>query len=207
MTLWMRNQPSAHGVHGEPSGGDMGRTHASVSLTALLIAACQPISPPNPGAPSPVSSALPSATPTLSPLPVTSPTPASAPVTLPQPTPTPSGIRAVCVEDSRATVYGKVADQAGNLLDGVRITGRVSGALFSNGSDVLAVSSQLGSWGLDGSPIGAKVMIQATLPGYGTQLIEYRPGGNSIDGRTFDRCREAGQVPRLNFLVIFLPKT
>ncbi|MBC7543562.1 MAG: Ig-like domain-containing protein [Candidatus Sericytochromatia bacterium] len=136
----------------------------SATLSAALLAGC-PSSTPSavtPTAkPSGTASTAPSGTPTAAP--TGTPTSGSD---VPGATPTPSGLPSTPDTSSRATIQGVVVDDKGVRLDGVTVTGKVLGAgTFSNGSDTLTVTTQVGSYALNGAPTGSTILITASKVG------------------------------------------
>jgi hypothetical protein len=131
------------------------------SATACALAACPAATPTatsGQAAPSAMpSSPGPGAAAPASPL---APAPAGA-------TAAPTAIPSTPDTSSRATIQGIVFDSAGQRVDGAVVTGKVLGAgTFANGSDTLSVTTQQGSYALNGAPTGQTVLVTITKDGF-----------------------------------------
>jgi hypothetical protein len=158
----------------------------AATMSVAVVAGC-PSTPTQPtpsgsasATPSGTPSTTPSGTPTspASPAPGSDVTPSAAPTSLPS-TPDTS---------SRATIQGIVFDDLGSRLDGVTVTGKVLGSgTFANGSDTLSVSTQIGSYSLNGAPTGATIMITASKAGMTTRQQTIVPLSNLQGDTTLNR--------------------
>jgi hypothetical protein len=81
-----------------------------------------------------------------------------------------------------------VFDDLGSRLDGVTVTGKVLGSgTFANGSDELSVSTQIGSYALNGAPTGATILVTATKQGMTTRQQTIVPLANLQGNTTLNR--------------------
>ena len=159
----------------------------AATLSVSVLAGCPsgtpgvvtPSGSPNPSAvPTATASTTPSGTPTGTPANPSATAASAAPSALPS-TPDTS---------SRATIQGIVFDDLGSRLDGVTVVGKVLGSgTFSNGSDALSVSTQIGSYALNGAPTGATILITATKAGMTTRQQTIVPLSNLQGNTTLNR--------------------
>jgi hypothetical protein len=152
-------------------------------MSVAVLAGC-PGTPTTP-TPSGSASAKPS-TPASTPASGTPSAPASGATGTPSVAPT--GLPSTPDTSSRATIQGVVFDDLGSRLDGVTVTGKVLGSgTFANGSDTLSVSTQIGSYSLNGAPTGATIMITATKQGMTTRQQTIVPLSNLQGDTTLNR--------------------
>jgi hypothetical protein len=154
----------------------LGRSRAGVvvsSATAFLIAGC----PGSPTTPTAAPSANP-AGPAASASPISG-APASATPAPGATNATPTAIPSTPDTSSRATIQGTIFDSQGNRVDAATVVGKILGAgTFANGSDTLTVTTQLGSFALNGAPTGATVLVTVTKEGFATRQQTIVPLAN-----------------------------
>ena len=130
---------------------------------------------------------------------------------LPSPshTPTPTYTPPPCVLKN-VVILGRVTDPNGNGIADARITGTIldAGRLFANGSDSLTVTNQIGTYYLNGAPIGVQMRITVDVPGSPQQQTLIRTVANSSSD---DMCELPSPLPsaaaalkRIDF--VFPPK-
>ena len=137
----------------------------------------------------PTASAKPSSTPSGSATGAPSAPPSGSPMPAPSgATPAPSSLPSTPDTSSRATIQGVVFDANGVRLDGVTVTGQVLGSgTFANGSDVLTVTTQAGSYALNGAPTGATILVTASKAGLSARRQTIVPLSNLQGDTTLNR--------------------
>ncbi|MBC7541450.1 MAG: Ig-like domain-containing protein [Candidatus Sericytochromatia bacterium] len=165
----------------------------AATLSVAVLAGCpatNPVATPS-TRPSGSVSATPTGTPTVTPTGMPTGTGSGTPSGAPSATPTPSTLPSTPDTSSRATIQGVVFDDLGSRLDGVTVTGKLLGAgTFSNGSDTLVVTTQIGSYALNGAPTGSTILVTAGKAGFTTRQQTIVPlsnlqGNTTINNVTF----------------------
>jgi hypothetical protein len=157
---------------------------AAATLSVAVLAGC-------PGTPTTVT---PSGTPSTKPSTPASGAPASGTPASPAspasgasaatPSAAPTAIPSTPDTSSRATIQGIVFDDQDQRLSDVTVTGKILGAgTFANGSDTLSVSTQVGSYALNGAPTGQTILITAGKNGLTTRQQTIVPLAN-LQGNT-----------------------
>ncbi|MBC7542743.1 MAG: Ig-like domain-containing protein [Candidatus Sericytochromatia bacterium] len=141
-------------------------------------------------APSSSTSATPSATPTTA---VSAGTTVGASAT-----PAPTGIPSTPDTSSRATVQGVIYDDLGTRLDGATVTGKLLGAgTFDNGSDTLSMTTQIGSYALNGAPTGSTILVTASKAGFTKRQQTIVPLANLQGNTTINNVTFGGGTDRV----------
>lgn len=152
----------------------------AATLSVAVLAGC-PSTPTTP-TPSGSASVKPSGTPSGTPASPSSPSSPSGSASTASPAPT--AIPSTPDTSSRATIQGIVFDDTDQRLSDVTVTGKILGAgTFANGSDTLSVSTQVGSYALNGAPTGQTILITATKNGFTTRQQTIVPLAN-LQGNT-----------------------
>ena len=161
----------------------------AATLSVAALAGCPATNPVG----TPSSSAKPSASTSATPAPTGSATPAPVGSGGATPTPAPTGLPSTTDTSGNATITGSVLDDLGNQVDGITVTGKVLGArTFSNGSDTLVTTTQIGSYALNGAPTGSTILITVGKDGYTTRQQTLVPLSN-LQRRHVDQQRHLRQ--------------
>jgi hypothetical protein len=147
------------------------------ALVMILAAGCPAGTPANPATAPQASASAPTASPAA---------PALSVPSLMVPTPGPS----TADTSARTTIHGKVYTALGDPVDGATVTAKVLGSgRYPGGSNSLTVTTQYGSYTLNGTPTGETILVTASKSGLRTREqtivplanLEGNPRANRVD--------------------------